>query len=102
MVKDNHGDIAEIILEEVLHQGVTTKDAVLETCLGRLSSTSKDPVKMDGLTSLFDIEFMRNRFDEGAGDVVSVIVALNNQLEGDMAQVSSAATYDQVVRKLTH
>ena len=55
MVKDNHGDIAEIILEEILHQGVTTKDAVLETCLGRLSSTSKDPVKMDGLTSLFDV-----------------------------------------------
>ena len=39
---------------------------------------------------------MRNRFDDGAGDVVSVILALNNQLEGDMAQMSSAATYDQV------
>ena len=42
------------------------------------------------------VEFIKNRFDEGAGEVVSVILLLNNQIDGDMSQCSSSASYDQV------
>ena len=43
------------------------------------------------------MEFIKNRFDAGAGEVVSVILLLNNQIDGDMSQCSSSASYDQVV-----
>ena len=42
------------------------------------------------------VEFIKNRFDEGAGEVVGVILLLNNQIDGDMSQCSSSASYDQV------
>ena len=40
---------------------------------------------------------MKNRFDEGASEVIAVILTLNTQISGDMSQCSSSVTYDQVL-----
>jgi len=57
IVKSRHGDIAEIVLEEILHQGCTTRQAVLNTCTARLDTTNhanKDTNK-DSLDNVFEV-----------------------------------------------
>jgi len=151
IVKQQHGDMAEVVLEELLHQGSSFKDSLLDICLIRLQTSVKDKhtVTMETLDSIFEVlrsrgyvekteepsedgepptkksrssggvmwrvntqafytfmrdtqivEFIKNRFDEGAGEVVSVILLLNNQIDGDMSQCSSSASYDQILHAL--
>lgn len=58
IVKSKHGDIAEIVLEEVLHQGCTTRQAVLNTCSARLETTTPNNKVLsnkDNLDSIFEV-----------------------------------------------
>ena len=57
IVKQQHGDMAEVILEELLHQGSSFKDSLLEICLVRLQSSVKDKhtVNMETLHSIFEV-----------------------------------------------
>ena len=57
IVKQQHGDMAEVVLEELLHQGSSFKDSLLEICLVRLQSSIKDKhtVNMETLNSIFEV-----------------------------------------------
>lgn len=57
VVKQQHGDDAEIMLEELLHQGSTSRDILLETCMTRMKATVKDKgsVDADKLNSVFEV-----------------------------------------------
>ena len=57
IVKQQHGDVAEVVLEELLHQGSSFKDSLLEICLVRLQSSIKDKhtVNMETLNSIFEV-----------------------------------------------
>ena len=57
IVKQQHGDVAEIVLEELLHQGSTSRDILLETCLTRMQATVKDQegIDRDKLDSIFEV-----------------------------------------------
>ena len=57
IVKQQHGDMAEVVLEELLHQGSSFKDSLLDICLIRLQTSVKDKhtVTMETLDSIFEV-----------------------------------------------
>jgi hypothetical protein len=60
IVKQQHGDMAEVVLEELLHQGSSFKESLLDICLVRLQSSIKDKhsVNMEILNSIFEVSFI--------------------------------------------
>ena len=61
-----------------------------------LTANLRDESFFNYYSSLKQVEFVKNRFDAGASEVVNVILTLNTQISGDMSQCTSSVTYDQV------
>ena len=66
IAKQQHGDVAEILLEELLHQGSTSRDILLETCMTRIKATIKDQnsVDDDKLNSIFEVLVSRGYIEK--------------------------------------